>query len=245
MNLLELAAEQTPKPKTLALVNENALFPQLGSDAAAAQAEELGFEVVYKQAYETGTTDFSSILADVKAKNPDMLIASGYTGDEITITRQADELGLHPKLFGFLLGPTVPGFIDDLGAKANYLLEPIQWDPSMPWKDDLFGLTAQEYADQFNEQFGFVPDYHPPQSSAALEVFYDAIQRAGTLDPAKVRDAIAATDFTSFYGPIEFNDKGENVGKDMAVIQVQDGEPTVVYPGDFAEADLIYPIPES
>jgi hypothetical protein len=41
----------------------------------------------------------------------------------------------------------------------------------MKWKDQIFGWTAQDYADIYKKQFGYVPDYHPPQSTAALEVY--------------------------------------------------------------------------
>jgi branched-chain amino acid transport system substrate-binding protein len=72
-------------------------------------------------------------------------------------------------------------------------------------------------------------------------VFHRAIQKAGSLDPEKVRDAIAATNIMTAYGPIKFDERGVNVGKRMAVIQVQDGRPVVVYPATTAEKKLTYP----
>jgi branched-chain amino acid transport system substrate-binding protein len=114
----------------------------------------------------------------------------------------------------------------------------------MPWKDELFGLTSLEYAARFKKDFGYDPDYHPPQSTAALEVYHRAIQKAGSLDPEKVRDAIAATDMMTAYGAIRFNEKGQNIAKRMAVIQIQNGKPSVVYPNEYKESDLVYPIPQ-
>lgn len=242
--MLEMATTLDPPVETIALINENALFPQVGIDGAAEQAEELGIEVVYKDRYPSGTQDLSPSLAEVRDREPDMLIAGGYTGDMILLEQQSEDLGVDVPLTGYLLGPTLPGFVEDLGENAEYLLEPIQWDPSLPWEDERFGWTAPEFADMFEEEFGYRPDYHPPQSAAALEVFMDAIERAGTLDHDAVRDAIAETDIESFYGPIRFDDQGRNVGKGMAVIQIQDGEPVIVWPEEFAEAELIYPAPE-
>src|SRR5919202_1179461 len=129
--IIDMAAHQEPKPKTVALVNENALFPQLGINAAARQAKEKGIEVVYQEKYPTGTKDLSSLLAAAKAKNPDIFITGGYTGDMILLAKQAHEVGLRPKLFGFLLGPTLPGFVEQLKQDAEYTLEPVQWAPSM------------------------------------------------------------------------------------------------------------------
>ena len=105
------------------------------------------------------------------------------------------------------------------------------------------GWTAQDYAKLFEKEKGYEPDYHPPQSSAALMVYYHALKSAGTTDPKKVRDAIAKTDIMTFYGPIKFNDQGKNVGKGMAVIQLVDGKHVVVFPSSVAEAKLVYPKP--
>lgn len=242
--MLEMATTLDPPVETLALINENALFPQVGIDGAAEQAEELGIEVVYKERYPTGTQDLSPLLAEVRDLEPDMLIAGGYTGDMILLEQQAEDIGLDVPLTGYLLGPTLPGFVEDLGENANYLLEPIQWDPSMPWEDERLGWTASDFADMFEAEFGYRPDYHPPQSAAALEVFMDAIERAGTLEHDAVRDAIAETDFESFYGPIRFNEQGQNIGKGMPVVQIHDGEPVIVWPQEFAEEELVYPAPE-
>lgn len=240
-NIIKIAAEKGAK--TVALINENALFPQLGIDGAESQAKDAGLEVVYKQNYPSGTTDFSSMLASAADKKPDVMIFGGYSGDMIVLAKQANELNIKVKMMGFLLGPTLPGFIENLGDNANYVLEPVQWSSNMPWKDELFGYTAADFAELFKRDFGYEPDYHPPQSSAALIVYHHAIQKVGGFDPQKVRDAIAETDIMTFYGPVRFNEKGQNIGKSMAVIQIQNQKPVVVYPAEHAQADLVYPIP--
>jgi branched-chain amino acid transport system substrate-binding protein len=240
-NIIKMAAERNAK--SIALINENALFPQVGIDGAATQAEAAGLQVVYKESYPSGITDLSSMLATAWAKKPDLIIAGGYTADMILLARQAAELGVRPKMMGFLLGPTLPTFVESLGRDAEFLLEPIQWASNMPWKDDLFGITASEFAQQFQKEFGYKPDYHPPQSSAAMIVYHQAIEKVGSLDPQKVRDAIAATDIMTFYGPIRFNDKGQNIAKTMGVVQIQNGKPVVVYPPEHKQAELIYPMP--
>jgi branched-chain amino acid transport system substrate-binding protein len=243
-NMIRMAADAKPRAQRVALIHENSLFPQAGIEAAERQAKAAGLEVVYKEGYPSASKDFSAMLAAVKSRNPDVLIAGGYTGDMIVIARQSAELGISLKMIGFTLGPTLPGFVEALGSKAEYLLEPVQWTPKMQWKDEIFGWTAAEFATIFAKEAGHVPDYHPPQSVAALEVYQRAIEKAGTLDPRKVRDAIAQTNIMTLYGPVRFNEKGQNVAKGMSVVQIQNGKPVVVYPPDAAEAKLVYPIPE-
>ncbi len=245
INILKMATEQNPPAKTVALINENTLFPQLAMDGAAKQAGPLGLEVVYKEKYPSGTKDLSSMLAVVREKRPDILLAGGYTADMILLVKQAKEMGLKPKMFGLMLGPTLPGFVEALKQDAEYLLEPVQWNSTMSWKDDVFGYTAADFARLFEQDFGYKPDYHPPQSAAALLVYHHALQKAGLEDPQKVRDAISKTNIMTFYGPIRFNEKGMNIGKGMGVVQLQKGKPVLIYPKEVADGELIYPIPGS
>ena len=224
--------------KRVALLNENALFPQVGIDAAAEQAKRYGAQVVYKESFPNPIADFSSQLLRIKEADPDLIVAGGYNAGMLLLAKQIKEVGVKAKLIGFLLGPTDPNFIPSLKEAAENALEPVQWVPNAPWKDAIFGYTAMEFAKQFEKEYGYWPDYHPPQSSAALEVYHHAFVKAGSLDPQKVRDAIEKTDIMTFYGPVKFNGRGQNVGKSMSVVQVQDGKTVVVYPLNEAEAKL-------
>jgi branched-chain amino acid transport system substrate-binding protein len=236
--IIKMVSEQKPPLKNVALLNEDALFAQLGIDGAASQAQQFGLNVVYKEKYPSGIKDLSAQLIKMKAANPDLIIAGGYTSDMILLAKQLHEIGLKPKLLAYLLGPTLPGFVSSLKQDAENTLEPTQWSPNSPWKDQFFGYTANDFAKMFETEFGYWPDYHPPQSAAALEVYQAALEKTGSLDPQKVRDAIAETNIMTFYGPIHFNAMGENIAKSMGVTQIQDGKPVVVYPPDAAEAKL-------
>ena len=242
-NMIKMAAEAKPRGQRVALINENALFPQRGIEGAEQQAKAAGLEVVYKETYPSGTKDFSAMLAAMKARNPDVLLAAGYTGDMILLARQSAEQGVNLKMIGFLLGPTLPGFVDSLGSKADYLLEPVQWHDKLQYKDEIFGWTTAEFAAICQKETGHVCDYHPPQSFAALEVYQRALEKAGSLDPKKVRDAIAQTNIMTAYGPIRFNEKGQNIAKGMSVVQIQNGKPVVVYPVEGAQGKFVYPMP--
>jgi branched-chain amino acid transport system substrate-binding protein len=241
-NMIKMAAESKPRGQRVALIHETSLFPQASIEAAERQAKAAGLEVVYKEAYPTGTKDFSAMLSAMKARNPDVLLAAGYTGDMTVIAKQIAELGIKLKMFGVSLGPTLPGFVETLGPAAEGILEPIQWAPNMAWKDEIFGWTAADYAEIFKKEYGRVPDYHPPQSTAAMQVYQRALEKAGTLDPKAVRDAIAQTNIMTAYGPVRFNEKGQNIAKGMGVVQIQNGKPVVVYPVKGAEATFVYPI---
>ena len=83
--------------------------------------------------------------------------------------------------------------------------------------------------------------YQTAQASAAMYVFMDAFQRAGSLDKEKVRDAISATNLKTFYGDIRFSEAGNNIAKPMALRQIQNGKYNVVSPPEFASAKVNWP----
>ena len=85
--------------------------------------------------------------------------------------------------------------------------------------------------------------YQTAQATAAVWVFKDAFERAGTLDKHAVRDALAATDLMTFYGGIKFAPEGNNIAKPMVLRQIQDGVYNVVAPSEFASHELEYPRP--
>jgi branched-chain amino acid transport system substrate-binding protein len=106
----------------------------------------------------------------------------------------------------------------------------------------LFG-TAGNYSAIFNKEYGYVPPYQAAESTAAVQVMADAITRANSLDKDAVRDALAATDLSTFYGQIRFSEAGNNIAKPMILRQLIDGKYYVVAPANVAEAELVYPRP--
>ncbi len=86
----------------------------------------------------------------------------------------------------------------------------------------------------FEAAFAYEAPYQAAQSAAAVHVFADAIKRAQSLDPTKVRDAIAATELDTFYGPVKFDASGRNIAKPMVLTQVQGGKYVVVSPAKWA-----------
>ncbi|MBL3685081.1 hypothetical protein F2981_28650 (plasmid) [Sinorhizobium meliloti] len=122
----------------------------------------------------------------------------------------------------------------------------------MPYKDDLFG-TAQDYVARAQAKFGHEPDYTEAACSASGPRFADAAKRLGKKpsltpeDRVALKDAIADTDITTFYGPIKFEKEGDhyhdNVQPVPVVIQIQDGKTVAVGPKEAAAAEFIYPLP--
>ena len=112
----------------------------------------------------------------------------------------------------------------------------------LSYEGRLFGKAA-DFAALFEKTYGYEAPYQAAQSAATVYVFADAFRRAQSLDPEKVRDAIAATDLPTFYGPIKFDASGKNIAKPMILTQIVDGEYVVVYPEEWATGKPVIPRP--
>src|SRR6266571_1715630 len=108
-----------------------------------------------------------------------------------------------------------------------------------------FYLSVADYVAAYKAKYPSegAPDYHVAESTAACLALQRAIENAKSLDPKKVRDALAALDVTTFYGKIKFDSRGINVSKPMVVEQIQNGQHHTVFPADVADKQAMYPTP--
>jgi branched-chain amino acid transport system substrate-binding protein len=112
----------------------------------------------------------------------------------------------------------------------------------MKASDPLFG-TAMNYDKEMkaaHPEYKTVP-YQTAQASAAIYVWKDAFQRAGSLDQETVRQALIKTDLPTFYGHVKFAEDGSNPGKTIVMRQIQDGKYVVVAPPAVAAGPVVYP----
>lgn len=229
-----------PEPKTVAIIVSNDLFPLSCAEGALKMCEELGLEVVLYEKYPADATDVSALLSLVKDKNPDIFLTSGYTKDALMVVRQAREINLNVKLFATSVGVVLPEFIPSLGSDANYVVEGEWWLATGSDKGPVFGSTP-EYVKMFEDKYNETPGYHAASGSAAGVVLQLAIEKAGTLDTAAVRDALRGLDVVLAVWPgVKFNEKGQNVSAEHPVVQVQNEEYAVVWP---PQDELMYPVP--
>jgi len=243
--VIDLALHQKQRPKTVAVVAANDLFSTEVAQGAADYAQRHGLQVVYNNKYPADTTDVSSIVSAIKASNPDIILNGGHLQDALLLQKGFKEQNVLAKAYGYSVGPDTPDFRKALGNDANYVLGGTQWSPTAKYKGAPgFITTSTEYAREFQKKYGHVPDYHNAESTATCLAFQYAIERAGSLEPQKVRDALAALNIVTFYGILKFDDRGINVYKPMAVNQIQKGNLVTVWPSAVQNAQPAYPAPE-
>ncbi len=240
--ILEMSLSLKPRPSTVAVLAANDQFSLEVADGIRDYAKSNGLTEVFYSDYPPDTKDVSTLLTQVKAKNPDIILGSGHLQDSLLIMRAAKEQNVNPKVIGFSVGPSTPDFITSLGKDAEGVTGGAQWTTVVNNIDPLFANAAR-YTRLFEAKYHHIPDYHNAESTAACEAFQFALRAAGDVDAKKVRDALAALDTQTFYGRIKFDSRGLNIYKPMYVEQIQNGQHVTVWTPDVANAKPVYPLP--
>jgi branched-chain amino acid transport system substrate-binding protein len=242
--VIDMAATLSPKPTTIAMLSADDNFSIEVADAINSYAPTKGMRVVLYKKYKNGATNLSAEVQAAKAVNADIVLNSGHLQEAIAINKAAKEQKLNAKIFAYSVGPSTPDFIAALGNDANYVYDGSQWTPQVKYTP-AFYLTVSDYVAAYKAKYPGLgdPDYHVAESTAACLALQRAIENAGSLDPKKVRDALAALDVTVFFGQIKFDSRGINIYKPMVVEQIQAGVHHTVFPADVADAQAKYPTP--
>jgi branched-chain amino acid transport system substrate-binding protein len=242
--IIDMVLAQHPAPKTVAITYASDAFSEDVASAAADYAGAHGLKVVYDNKYPAATTDVSSIVSAVHAAAPDVILNAGHLEDALLMSRSLQQQNVEAKAYGYSVGPDTPDFVTALGKDADDVFGGSQWSVAVRYRGVAgFYQTPTEYSDAFARVYHRPADYHNADGTAACLAFQYAIEKAGTLDPAKVRDALASLDVMTFYGPITFDKRGVNMTKPMIVQQIQNQHLVTVWPPAVANAKPIYPAP--
>lgn len=234
--LIDMAAKRGLK--TVAIINEDTLFPKASAAGTAEAAKKRGMQVVLQEAYPKGNTDFSALLVKIKAANPDVIAAGTYFDDAVAITRQMKELNVNPKMFGLTVGGDLPEFYDLLKQNAEYIYGSTQWDESLPYPGQ------KEFLAAYTKKFKHEPSYHAAAGYAGCLIYGEAVKRAGTLDADRVREQLLKMEIKTAFGDYKVEADGFQVAHKMVMLQWQDGKRVVVWPDDLASGKMRYPTPE-
>ncbi len=152
--------------------------------------------------------------------------------------QQAEELDINVEAYAAGgAGFSLPDFPANAGANAEFTLSVTQWTPDVEWSG------SPDFTALFTETYEVEPQYHSAETYAALFVVADAIERAGVADdPEAIRDALRETEMDTIFGPILFDETGQNAHP-MLVTQVLESKFVTVWPADAAALDPVYPAP--
>ncbi|MBC8258196.1 MAG: amino acid ABC transporter substrate-binding protein [SAR324 cluster bacterium] len=245
VDLAAAAAEAKGKSASslkVAMIFENDPFSQDVRLGVVEAYKNHGMKAVVDDKLPKNIDDMSASLAKVKATRPDILIVSGHSKGAATAIRQISQMRVDVPMLAMTHCDSA-GYKEKFGDAAEYTLCAAQWHKSLSYSDSLFG-SAADYAVTFKGVYNYDPPYQAAESSAALQVWKDAFERAQSFDTDKLRDALAVTKMQTFYGNISFDSTGKNLGKPMVLFQVLDGKYKVVSPPKWASTKLVHPRPK-
>jgi branched-chain amino acid transport system substrate-binding protein len=252
----QVAAQQKPKPQTVALAAEDAEFARNACDGARDNAKTYGFNIVYDKTFPPGTTDFSPIIRALQGANADLVVLCSYPLSSVGLVTAANELKFTPKMLGgAMVGLQATAFKDKLKSKLNGIVNYETWVPSSKLM-----APAKTFFDKYQaraKEAGVDPlgYYLGGWGYAYFQLLGEAVEGAKTLDDAKLADYMHSHSFTTIMSDnFSFNAVGEfNKGTTMQV-QYHDltdaanletwrgmSYQTVLTPADQKTGELIYP----
>jgi branched-chain amino acid transport system substrate-binding protein len=197
-------AKNYPKLKTVAFIEPNDATGWSIEKDCKRLAEQNRLQVVFSQFYERGTSDFYPLLNKLILQKPDFIDFTGAPpGDQALIVKQARELGFHGKTFGgTTIDPTefckIAGVQNAEGHISN--------------THDFLGAYTTEgqkkYYDDYISIYGEPFDPVTPKYHVYLDILVQAIEKAGSLDPTKVKETLEKTEeWKTIFGPCKFGGK--------------------------------------
>jgi branched-chain amino acid transport system substrate-binding protein len=225
--------------KTVAIAYEDKLYGTDGSKFTQQYAKEAGLEVVMNEPFRAGTPDFSPILNRVKTLDPDVLFVIGYSGDNIQVARQAQQLGIKPKL---IVTQGAGEKRSDYGPAGDGVVVLDLWSS----KQTTPGLA--DWVKKADAARGGEVVSTAVQGYVAMLTLIDAAKAAGKWDRDTIIAKLGDDTFDTPYGKVKYgpSDLGGVhqliTEKTMIAVQYQpNGGQEVVWPAEKAAVKLSYP----
>ena len=249
------AAQQNPRPKTVAIVAADAPFSKNPILGARANAEKNGLEVASESKYPLTTTDFAPFLQEVEKLSPDILFYCSYLNDSIGLIRAIAASDMNPLLVGgAMIGPQSSAVQTQLGSAINGIVNYEYWLPvpamNFPGVHELIAEYQERAKGTSADSLGY---YVAPFAYAQLQVVEQAVEKTGGVDDKALADYTRSSTFSTVVGDVTFGRLGEWANPRVLTVQfrgIQSNDISefarsearvVVAPTDYASGKLVVP----
>ena len=251
----EVAAQQNPKPQTVALVAADQEFSRNACEGARENAKAVGMRVVYDKTYPPTTTDFSPIVRAIQATNPDIVSVCSYPLDSVGMVKAVNEIGFKPKMIGgAMVGLQATVFKTQLGPLLNGWVNYETWVPSekmlTPEVKEFLATYQSRAAAEGVDPLGY---YLGTWGYAYMELLGNAITGAKSINDDQVANYLRSNPVKTIMGDIKFGKGGEWAESRMLQVQYHGikgntvdqfkgmDTQTVLTPADLKTGNIIYP----
>ncbi len=232
------------KIDTLALFHEDTIF---GTDSATTQlnlAKERGYRIVADIKYRANSPSLTAEVQQLKAANADVLMPTTYTTDGILVIKTMAELGYKPKaLVAQNAGFSEKALYDAVGDLIKGSISRGSFSLDLAVKRPMVGKINAMFKARSGKDFS---DYSSRQFMG-LVVMADAVNRAKSIEGAKIRAALAATDLPGErtimpWRRVKFDASGQNTFADPVLLQWDGAKFATIFPESVAVAEAIWPM---
>jgi len=218
---------EAERPKKPALIMEDTFDGRAFAGLFRNLAKKYGYKFVLDEPWAVGAKDYSAQIIKAKSLGVDSILIFGADTDVITFVRQMKENNLNVKYFHGWKGTWAGEFSKALGKDAQYILCDGFWSMDFPFPGAK-GI-GERYYDHFKKYSVSVGALY-----ALCQVLWQAIEKAGTLDSAKVRQAVLDNEFETVNGKVKYDKDGVAIFTSTAS-QWWNGKQMTVYPFNWSK----------
>lgn len=209
--------------KTMALVYENGDWGTGFAEKWKKLAKDYGFQVVLDEPYPSTASDLTPVVMKLKKANADFIMLVSNAADAILLTNSMAEMKVSAKaIVASGGGHADPKFLENCKKNAEYIFDEVEWEA------DLGKAGVKEANEKFKKRYGYNLAGESVDAYTSMYVIADALERAGSLDPKKIRDALAATKLCKGpgmivpYDCVEFDQDGQNKQAGIVIVQIRE-----------------------
>ncbi|MGH3345878.1 MAG: amino acid ABC transporter substrate-binding protein [Nocardioides sp.] len=197
---------------------------------------DVGMDLVFEEKFPADYSDWVGLANRVKNSDAEMLFVLTLPPAEVDIVKAMSTVDYQPKAAWFTQG-TYPEFGEQLGDAANGIMTWSTWDPQIDWTGaELAGepMGNKDFVTAMEEELGGPANEDQAQAFTVCQTMAEAIEAVGSTDNTEIRDWLASRTeedpVQTIQGPYYWDDKGLTAGRDVVLLQWQDGELRFVYP---------------
>jgi branched-chain amino acid transport system substrate-binding protein len=242
--MADIGAQTGHPVKSVAVIYEDTLFGTDSSNIQKKLAAAAGFTVVGDIRYRGNSPSLSTEVQRLAAANADVVLPSSYTSDAILMIKGMHDLGYAPGAIiaqsaGFVeqnFLTAVGNLADGIITRSSFALDAVKSRPAIAPVNALYHATAGK---DLND--------NTAREIVALQVLADAIDRAASVKPEDIRQALIATDIPGEqtvmpWKGIKFDQTGQNVLGTPVMLQFKDGAYHTVWPQSVAVVPLVWKV---
>ena len=229
------------KVENIALINENTEYGNSVSKVIKDVFIKDGIPITTQISYSANTTDVQPQVLQLKEKNPDAVIFISYTSDAILYAKTMKDLDWKPAIMiADNAGFNDPSFVRTSAQLVEGLINRSAFAAGKP------GSVSAIINEMFKKKTGNDLDDPSARAMQGLFILADAINRAGSTEPAKIQAAMKATDLKANqlvvgYNGVKFDEKGQNTLAASLITQMVGGKYVPVWPKESATAEIVLP----